>query len=338
MTTDVTVLSVWYNRAGKVDASIQSLVDQTYPGFRAIVVDDASRDDTLTRLRRFGSDRITVRGQPNAGFTRTMMTLCAEADTEFIAVHGAGDESLPQRLAAQRAFLIAHPGVVVVGCGIENVDEISGRRWDVLPRDTVRKGPIAGAFGISHGEIMFRRDAYLRAGGYRDSFAIGQASDLFRRMSRLGDFGYVPEVLYRRYLMADGVSADAGKVAQRAILAALSTSVHHREVAANRPTPQVLKDDIDRFGMLLPYLAAPDASVARALASAAIMYWSSGDRRVGLRLARRSLGERGSLFGLVATALIAAGVGPLRKPALAVARKVSRGEGEFALGRLSGRD
>ncbi|MGJ3628277.1 hypothetical protein AB5I41_17385 [Sphingomonas sp. MMS24-JH45] len=33
-----------------------------------------------------------------------------------------------------------------------------------------RQGPIAGDLGISHGEIMFRRDAYCRAGGYRDAF------------------------------------------------------------------------------------------------------------------------------------------------------------------------
>lgn len=335
MTTDVTVLSVWHNRAAKVDSSIRSLVDQDYDGFRAIIVDDASRDDTLDRLRRFESDRIVVRGQPNAGFTRTMIALCAEAETEFIAVHGAGDESLPARLRLQRDFLLAHPRVVAVGCGIENVDELSGRCWEVLPEVAVRPGPIAGAFGISHGEIMFRRDAYLRAGGYRDAFSVGQASDLFRRLSRIGDFGYVPKVLYRRYLMADGVSAKPDKVAQRTILAAISTAVHRREAARTDPGQSRLRDDLDRLGLLLPYLAAPDAGVARALASAAIMYWSAGDRTAGLRLARRSLAERLSPFALVALAMIGLGAGPLRRPALRFARRLSRGEGEFSLERLA---
>ncbi|SEN60378.1 Glycosyl transferase family 2 [Sphingomonas gellani] len=340
MAIDITVLSVWHNRAAKVDASIASLADQDYDGFRAIVVDDASRDDTYARLERHRSDRIVVRQQANAGFTRTMMALCAEAETDFIAVHGAGDESLRHRLAAQRAFLLDHPHVVAVGCGIENVDELSGRRWQVMPDATIRPGPISGAFGISHGEVMFRRDAYLRSGGYRDAFTIGQASDLFRRMSRLGDFGYVPEVLYRRYLMADGVSAKADKVAQRTILAAISTAVHRREVSragtAGVEACAVLRDDLDRFGLLLPYLAEPDARIARAIASAAIVYWSAGDRRTGLRLARRSLGEKWSTFAWVVLALVGLGTGPLRAPMLKVARRVSRGEGEFALRRLSG--
>lgn len=336
MTIDTTVLSVWHNRAAKVDASIASLAMQNYRGFRAIVVDDASTDDTYALLERHRSDRILVRRQANAGFTRTMITLCAEVKTEFIAVHGAGDESLPHRLAAQRAFLQAHPGVVAVGCGIENVDELSGRRWEVLPDTTIRTGPIDGSFGISHGEVMFRRDAYLRAGGYRDVFAIGQASDLFRRMSRLGDFGYVPEMLYRRYLMRDGVNANADSVAKRSVLTAISTAVHRREVARGAASGQRLQDDLDRLGLLLPYLSEADANIARALASAALIYWNAGDRRTGLRLIRRSLAEKSSVFAIVVLTLISIGIGPLRTPMLQIAQRFSRGKKEFSLSRLSG--
>lgn len=338
MHTDVTVLSVWHNRAGKVDASIGSLAAQTHNGFRAIVVDDGSRDDTPDRLARFNSPRIEIRRQANRGFTPTMAALCAAVDSEFIAVHGAGDESLPDRLAAQTAFLRAHPQVVAVGCGIENVDELSGERWQVLPEAEIRHGPISGAFGISHGEVMFRRDAYLRAGGYRSVFAIGQASDLFRRMSRLGDFGYVPEILYRRYLGADGISARSDKIAQRTILAAISTAVHRREVArgVGQDVPARLVDDIDRFGLLLPYLAEVDPKVAHALASAALLYWNAGERATALRLIRRSMAEKMSLFALVVLTLVKLGIGPLRRPALALAHRLSRREGEFALKRLAG--
>jgi hypothetical protein len=90
----------------------------------------------------------------------------------------------------------------------------------------VRHGPITGGFGVSHGEVMFRRDSYTRAGGYRATFPLGQASDLFRRMSRLSDFGYVNRVLYRRFLRLDVVSAKPDKVAQREVLATSSFATH----------------------------------------------------------------------------------------------------------------
>ena len=195
MTIDVTVVSAFHNREDAVDLSVGSLARQTCRTFRAVVIDDESRDGTWARLQSHASDRIEVRRQRNRGFTATMIALCEEADTEFVALHGAGDESLPERLHAQLAFLRAHPNVVAVGCAIENIDEVTGRHWEVRPKTGVRHGPITGGFGISHGEVMFRRDAYARAGGYRAAFPLGQASDLFRRMSRLGDFGYVDRVL-----------------------------------------------------------------------------------------------------------------------------------------------
>lgn len=335
MTMDVTVVSAFHNRADAVDLSIGSLAAQTCRTFRAIIVDDESGDDTFERLQRFASDRIEVRRQPNRGLTRTLIELCKEADTEFIALHGAGDESLPERLEAQLAFLRAHPGVVAVGCGIENVDEVTGRRWEVRPPAAIRPGPISGNFGISHGEVMFRRDAYLRAGGYREAFALGQASDLFRRLSRLGDFGYVEDILYRRYLRLDGVSAKPEKVAQREVLAAMSTAVHARALAGG-PARESIRDELDRWGLLLPYFGAPDRGVARSLAGAATLFWATGDRKRGLWLARRSLAERPTVRGLLAFGLAGAGVGPFRKPLLRLARSVSRGQGEFSLSRLTG--
>ncbi|MEH3106948.1 MAG: glycosyltransferase family A protein [Sphingomonas fennica] len=328
----MTVISAWHNRADAVDLSVASLAAQDYPACRIILVDDESRDDTFAALNRWASDRIEVRRQKNRGFTQTMIDLCAGAESEYIAVHGAGDESLPQRLSAQVAFLRAHPNVVAVGCGIENVDIVSGRRWDVPPRHTIRPGPIAGDFAITHGEVMFRRDAYLRAGGYRTAFAVGQASDLFRRMSRLGDFGYVPDILYRRYLRLDGVNAKIAKVAERSVLAAISGAVHRRAVAAGATTG----DDLDRYGQLLAYMAPHDKAVARSLAQASTLYWAAGDGAMARRLARRSLAEAWTLRGWLARAGTLVGVGPLRAPMETIARRLSRGEGEFARERLTG--
>lgn len=337
MTVDLTVLSVFHNRPDGGDASLGSLEAQTYGGFRAVVVDDGSTDGTLASLERHRSDRITVVAQRNAGFTPTMVRLCAEADTEFVALHGAGDESLPERLAKQVAFLRANPSVVAVACGIENVDEVSGHRWDVLPPQTIKRGPLDGGFGISHGEIMFRREAYLAAGGYRTLFPLGQASDLFRRLSRFGDFGYVPEVLYRRYLRLDGVNANPAKIAQRGVLAALSVLASTRpNLGRGEAKPQArYKDDLDRYGVLYPYFAPADRGIAISLAIAAARIWSTGDRDLALRLARRSVAERPTLRGRATLAAIRAGVGPGRGFARRVLYRMDRSEQEMTLDRLA---
>jgi hypothetical protein len=54
---------------------------------------------------------------------------------------------------------------------------------------------------------MFRRDAYLAAGGYRWPFYYGQDWDLWYRLAERGAFALIPEVLYRARLFPDGISA-----------------------------------------------------------------------------------------------------------------------------------
>lgn len=335
MNVDLTVFSVFHNRESGVDASVATLQNQDYPSFRVILVDDESKDGTYGRLKAFESDRISAIRQPNAGFTQTMINLCASAETEFIALHGSGDQSLPTRFSRQIAFLREHPNVVAVGCGIQNVDEISGRSWDVLPQQTIRRGPIESGFAISHGEILFRRDAYLRSGGYRALFPVGQAGDLFRRLSRVGDFGYVPEVLYRRFLRMDGVSAKPEKLAQRSILAALSVVAHRNALAEGKAAGAPVRDDLDRYGLLYPYFAPADRELAIALAMAAVRMGAAGDRSVALRLARNSVAEKVTPRGLVTLALLAGGIGPLAGPARKLLERIDLGKEESSLTRLS---
>lgn len=332
MTAEVTVLCVYHNRASAVDASLRSLIAQDHPSYRVVVVDDGSTDDTLARLNAYSSDRIEVRSQHNQGFTATIAALAAEADSAFIAIHGAGDESLPLRLSAQSALMRAHSDIVAVGCAIENVDVVTGRRWEVRPRQTLLKGPIRQGFGISHGEVMFRRDAYMRTGGYRPLFRYGQATDLFRRLSRIGDFGYVDEVLYRRYLMEDGVNADLRKVAERDLYNALSAAAH--EGAMARSGTDTTSDIIDRHGALAPYMLSPRRDIAIGLARAAVKFWTAGDREQALILAGRSMSEHMTLQGAICRAAILTGVGPLKPVMQQLVARGSKGTEEHALSRL----
>src|ERR1700749_4123369 len=121
----VTIVSVFHNRGAEVERSVNSLLAQTYTPLEIIVVDDGSTDDTALRLRAFADPRLSVRIQPNQGFTRAVDAAVRSAKGSFVAIHGAGDISLPQRIEQQARVLAEHPEVGVVGCLIENE---TGRR------------------------------------------------------------------------------------------------------------------------------------------------------------------------------------------------------------------
>ena len=214
----VTVVSSYYNRRDFVTESVRSLLEQTYENLEIIIVDDGSSDDTTEMLRALGSDpRLKIISQENKGLVKTFIDVIREAQGELIAIHGSGDISFPTRIEKQVALLTAHDDIGVVGCHVEQTDYVRGTSY-TLRRDL--HGDIRALLKrqnvYTHGEVMFKKDVYERAGGYREFFKYAQDYDLWLRMSEHTGFSVVKEVLYRRYFLPDGVSRSAQKtVTQR---------------------------------------------------------------------------------------------------------------------------
>ncbi len=86
----VTNLITFYNQAPFVDATLDSVLAQSYPRTETVVVDDGSSDDTRERCARFG-DRIRLIARPNGGGAAARNTGIAAARGVYIA-HMDGDD------------------------------------------------------------------------------------------------------------------------------------------------------------------------------------------------------------------------------------------------------
>jgi hypothetical protein len=62
---------------------------------------------------------------------------------------------------------------------------------------------LAGPPGASS---VFRRSAYEKVGGYRAQFYFAQDLDLWVRLTEVGDYAVVPEVLYQAVVTPDSIS------------------------------------------------------------------------------------------------------------------------------------
>lgn len=229
MTTSV-VMGV-YNGGDTLAPTLDSILAQSDGDFELIVVDDGSSDDTPRVLAEYAArdPRVRVLTQENRGLTRALIAGCAAARGTYIARHDAGDLSNPERLRRQRALLDAESRVVFVSCATEYVGPRGEHLYTAHPTGRAA-APIATIdptwpHGVidgptHHGSVMFRRDAYERAGGYRAEFRYGQDWDLWYRLGVLGLFQNVDEVLYVARVTADSISASARAAQQQ--LAALS--------------------------------------------------------------------------------------------------------------------
>lgn len=125
----VSVLLTTYNHAAFIDAALQSVLDQTYPHFEAVIADDGSTDGTADRVRSWASRdarMVPVLSPRNEGLSANWNRAIARCQGEFIALLSGDDLMLPDRLARQVAFMESHPACGICTHDMEVFDSASG--------------------------------------------------------------------------------------------------------------------------------------------------------------------------------------------------------------------
>lgn len=95
----LTVLMPTYNVAPWVEEAIQSVLNQTYRDFELLVVDDASADNTLERVRGINDPRIRIAAFPdNVGLAENLNRGLDLIETELVARMDGDDIAEPDWL------------------------------------------------------------------------------------------------------------------------------------------------------------------------------------------------------------------------------------------------
>lgn len=231
---DLLIVSIYFNRENEVKESVQSVVSQLKSGYKLALVDDGSDDGTLQELLKFNVyDNVDVISKENTGFVKTIKEIIGRYNSKYIAIHGSGDLSLSNRFSSQLSFLEKHPNVVCVGCKIQKnyQGSFDGNLKSVYGVPFIKsfKFEIIKNNPYSHGEVMFLRSAYEQVGGYRDYFTYAQDRDLWCRLSTLGDFAVLDEILYERFVGTKGtVSGSAEKTLKQRYFSAFAVDLHEQ--------------------------------------------------------------------------------------------------------------
>jgi glycosyltransferase involved in cell wall biosynthesis len=215
---DISVVMGVYNGV-RMRETMESVLSQEGVSLEFIVIDDGSTDGSAIVLDNYAlyDPRVRIVHQENQGLTRALITGCESARGKYIARQDAGDISLPNRLSLQKAFLDQHEDCAFVSCwttAIGPKDEYlftrKGRGRASSPISILSKREdkwVAIDGPTHHGSVMFRRDAYVKAGGYRAAFYYAQDWDLWYRLAALGTFAMVEQVLYRGRITPDSISS-----------------------------------------------------------------------------------------------------------------------------------
>jgi glycosyltransferase involved in cell wall biosynthesis len=179
----VSVVVPAYNSVAFIDATMRSILGQTFTDFELVVSDHSSTDGTWEALQRFTADpRVRLSRLASGGGAPANWNAVTElASGEFVKLVCGDDLISPDSLAEQVAALEAHPAAVMAASPRDVIDAagapvlrnrgLAGLRGEVEGPKAIRRTVLAGTniFG-EPGSVLFRRAALVDAGGWDGRF------------------------------------------------------------------------------------------------------------------------------------------------------------------------
>lgn len=127
----ISIVTVTYNAGSVVEKTLRSVAEQNYDNLEYIVVDGASKDDTLEVVGRY-RDRVDILiSEPDRGLYDAMNKGAAAATGEWLLYLNADDVFVdPQVVADVATFIETHPEAEVVYGNTEQIWDF-GTRIDI---------------------------------------------------------------------------------------------------------------------------------------------------------------------------------------------------------------
>lgn len=197
----VSIVMVVRDGEAHLREALESLRAQRLEEIEVLVVDDGSSDATpeILERQRARDPRLRLLPRGCSGPVAGLNEACHAARSEFVARLDADDTCNPARLVDQLQYMRARPQVVLVGGAIEMIDghgRCLGRFGYPTADDEIRRA-LRERNCFAHSAAFFRRDAFLRAGGYREGYLPAEDYDLWLRMSELGPLANLNSVVVR---------------------------------------------------------------------------------------------------------------------------------------------
>lgn len=204
----VAALIPCYNSSLYIRRTLSSVLSQTYPPAKIIVVDDGSTDDTPAILRDF-AESITVCRHPdgfNHGQYASLNLALKQARTDLIAFLDHDDLWYPRKLAVCVDALARHSESGAVYTNGDIIDSNDRRLHAILnfaPPQATPEHLMLDCFIKTPSTVVVRRELLERAGPFNASFPACADHDMWLRLAELSAIDYIatPLIAHRQHAM-----------------------------------------------------------------------------------------------------------------------------------------
>lgn len=199
--TKLTLLTASYNSAKTIGDTLRSVAAQTYPDIEHIVIDGASKDDTLAVIEREGGHLAKVISEKDKGIYDAYNKGIGHATGEIIGFINSDDYYAHHGVAARVMELFSEdPALEAVHADLVYVKQDDTtkitRHW--RSRDCTEQS-LARGFIPAHPTVFLRREVYEKAGLFELNYRLAADYEFLLRIfhTHRVKARYVPEIWVR---------------------------------------------------------------------------------------------------------------------------------------------
>lgn len=198
----ISVIIPVFNGEKTIQATINSVLQQTFDDFELIIINASSTDSTLEVISHFQDSRVKIFSYSKANVAVNRNRGVEHSVGEFVTFIDADDLWSTDKLEAQYKALLEYPEASVVYSWTNCIDE-NGKFLRACSY-VQHKGDVYDKFllddFIGNGSnVMMTRSAFLQVGGFDEALSNAQDTDMWLRLAANYEFTVVtkPQILYR---------------------------------------------------------------------------------------------------------------------------------------------
>ena len=200
-----------FNRSNKISQTIESVLNQTFRNYEFIIVDDGSTDQTEEVVSRYTlkDPRIKYIKTKNWGGPARPRNIGIKASKgSYVSFLDDDDIWYKNKLEVVNKYILGHPNAILF-CHDEDfkVNNLKKRTYYNGPfSDNIYETLLFDRNNISPSASVVKKEIILEVGGFSEdrSFIYVDDYDLWIRLSTLGKFVHIPDVLGQYIVESDG--------------------------------------------------------------------------------------------------------------------------------------
>ncbi|MFK8068106.1 MAG: glycosyltransferase [Gammaproteobacteria bacterium] len=206
----ISILIPTYNHSKYIESAISSALNQDYPNFEVVVVDDGSTDNTIDIIKDIEDERFRFIIKEHSGAPATRNRCIIEAYGDYFLWLDSDDELMPDILVNYANTLKEFPETDIVYGDLDMFDESDG--WNQIhsypdhQKDQHLLPRLLKGCGIPNGGSLVKRSIYNRYGGYDESFRRAHDYDFWCRVAKLSNIKHSGMISYRYRMHGSNIS------------------------------------------------------------------------------------------------------------------------------------